>query len=108
MEFTEASNPYVGLRPYCEADREYFAGRESDIRIIGANLAVSRLTVFYGPSGVGKTSLLQAGVVPAMAAKRYVIVYFNAWQGPNFVKALRDQSLARIRAGLGKDLTKSA
>ena len=98
MEFTEASKPYVGLQPYGPGDKDYFAGRESDIRIINANLAVSRLTVFYGPSGVGKTSLLQAGVVPAMIAKRYVTVYFNSWQDANFAQTLRKQVLDGITA----------
>ena len=106
MEFTEASNPYVGLRPYEEADKGYFAGRDSDIRVLGAHLAVSRLTVFYGPSGAGKTSLLQAGVVPAMAAKRSVTVYFNGWQDKGFVRTLRNQCLSGIREWLGTDLTK--
>jgi len=104
MEFTEASKPYVGLQPYGPGDKEYFAGRESDIRIINANLAVSRLTVFYGPSGVGKTSLLQAGVVPAMIAKRYVTVYFNSWQDANFAQTLRKQVLEGITASFAASL----
>ena len=40
-----------------------FFGREREIEVIAANLVASRLTVLYGPSGVGKTSLLRAGVV---------------------------------------------
>jgi len=55
--------PYVGLVPYREEDFGLFFGRDDERRIVTANLRASRLTILYGPSGVGKTSLLQAGVV---------------------------------------------
>ena len=55
--------PYVGLVPYGEDDAGFFFGRDEEKRIVTANLRASRLTILYGPSGVGKTSLLQAGVV---------------------------------------------
>jgi hypothetical protein len=55
--------PYKGLHEYTEADGEYFFGRNSDRRLVIDNLMASRHTVLYGPSGVGKSSLLQAGVM---------------------------------------------
>jgi WD40 repeat protein len=55
-------SPYKGLRPYSEADRLFFFGREKDRRIISDNLQASRLTVLYGASGVGKSSVLRASV----------------------------------------------
>ena len=55
--------PYVGLVPYREEDAAFFFGRDDERRIVTANLRASRLTLLYGPSGVGKTSLLRAGVV---------------------------------------------
>ena len=55
--------PYVGLVPYGEEDADFFFGRDDERRIVTGNLRASRLTILYGPSGVGKTSLLQAGVV---------------------------------------------
>ena len=39
-----------------------FFGRERDVEIVCANVVASRLTVLYGPSGVGKSSLLAAAV----------------------------------------------
>jgi WD40 repeat protein len=54
--------PYKGLAPYEEADWPYFSGRVEDCELITTNLIGSRLTVFYGPSGVGKSSVLDAGV----------------------------------------------
>ena len=56
--------PYVGLTPFSEKDAEFFFGRTADIEIVATNLRAAPLTVFYGSSGVGKSSLLNAGVVP--------------------------------------------
>lgn len=57
-------SPYVGLIPFNEKDSEFFFGRENDIEIIATNLRAARLTVFYGISGVGKSSVIRAGVLP--------------------------------------------
>ena len=65
---TARANPYVGLVPYTEAEAEWFFGREAEQRIITANLRASRLTLLYGASGVGKSSVLLAGVAPRLRA----------------------------------------
>jgi hypothetical protein len=51
---------------YSESDSEFFFGRELDRDVITANLIASRLTLLYGPSGVGKSSVLHAGVLSWM------------------------------------------
>src|SRR5258705_6331118 len=58
------TSPYRGLAPFedTELDELFFFGRERDRKVIAANLVASRLTVLYGPSGVGKSSALGAGV----------------------------------------------
>ncbi len=56
-------SPYKGLVPYSEDDAAYFFGRDRERQIITDNLQASRLTLIYGESGVGKTSVLRAGVV---------------------------------------------
>ena len=58
-----SARPYPGLDPYTEDDAELFFGREADIRMIVNNARAQRLVVLFGPSGVGKSSVLQAGVV---------------------------------------------
>jgi WD40 repeat protein len=93
------SSPYKGLTPYTEADAAFFFGRESERRIIAANLMASRLTVLYGPSGVGKSSVLRAGVMRDLRrmAKRnqaergvpeFAPVVFGGWREPDVVQAL--------------------
>ena len=53
--------PYRGLVPYFEEDADYFFGRQSDTQIIVANCMTTRVTLFYGASGVGKSSVLYDG-----------------------------------------------
>ena len=61
-----AACPYRGLMPYTEEDAEFFFGRDRDTRLIIDNLKAYRITVLYGPSGVGKSSVLHAGVLKGM------------------------------------------
>ncbi len=82
--------PYVGLQPFQESDRDFFKGRERDQRIIVANLLSTSLTVFYGSAGVGKSSLLLAGVVPQLRRERprTPVVVFREWAGDGFQRSL--------------------
>ena len=86
-----AERPYKGLMPYDEADAPFFFGREAEQEIISANLMASRLTLLYGPSGVGKSSVLRAGVVRHLrvlaeqnllerGTPEFAVVVFNAWR----------------------------
>jgi WD40 repeat protein len=89
-----ADAPYKGLQPYGEGDRRIFFGRERDVDVIAANLFAARLTVLYAASGVGKTSVLQAAVLPELRASRRVLpVVFRDWSDPGFGAALRRQLL---------------
>ena len=55
-------SPYFGLDYYDERFGAWFFGRESDGSKIITNLRAARLTLLHAESGVGKTSLLRAGV----------------------------------------------
>jgi serine/threonine protein kinase len=63
-------NPYKGLRPFLEADTDDFFGREALVERIVDRLREedegSRFLAVVGPSGSGKSSLVRAGVVPAL------------------------------------------
>jgi hypothetical protein len=93
--------PYVGLQPYTEADIDYFFGRERDQRIIAANLGAARLTILYGASGVGKSSVLLAGVVPNLRTRpRTAVVVVRDWRGASFLDALKSEcgeAIKRVR-----------
>jgi hypothetical protein len=60
----DAHNPWPGLASFREADREFFRGRRAESEALVRLLRRSRLTVLFGLSGLGKTSLLRAGVFP--------------------------------------------
>src|SRR3954453_13662272 len=63
-----ARGPYRGLLPFSGEDEPYFFGRAAEREIIAANLIAAPLTILYAPSGVGKTSVLRAGVANDLEA----------------------------------------
>lgn len=67
---TEARNPYKGLRAFLEADAGDFFGREAVTQRLVHRLAESvpgsRFLAVVGPSGSGKSSVVRAGLVPAI------------------------------------------
>ena len=97
------SCPYKGLQPYTAADRAFFFGRERDQEIIASNLYAARLTVLYGASGVGKSSVLLAGVVPELSKKpRLAVIAFRNWQGENFLTNLKNDVLTAVKQSTGR------
>ena len=97
QENSPGKSPYKGLQPYGERDRDFFFGREKDREVIISNLFAAPLTVFYGASGVGKSSVLLAGVVPELRkTKRVAVVVFREWQDPGFESALKREVLKSI------------
>src|SRR5262244_2052411 len=97
--------PYVGLRPFHEEDRPYFFGRENENRTIADNLYGARLTIFYGPSGVGKSSLLMAGLMPQLRKEpRTGVVMFRQWQMPQAAAELKRQVIESVSAVVEKSL----
>ncbi len=63
------NNPYVGPRPYERSDREKFFGRGREARDLLALMLAERVLLFYAQSGAGKTSLLNARVIPLLEDK---------------------------------------
>jgi eukaryotic-like serine/threonine-protein kinase len=61
-------NPYPGLAPFGDPHRAVFYGRGTDITAIVDRLRAAPLVVVAGDSGIGKSSLCRAGVLPAIAA----------------------------------------
>ncbi|MGD0166053.1 MAG: WD40 repeat domain-containing protein [Gaiellaceae bacterium] len=83
------AGPYLGLRPFGDSDLDalLFFGRGRERAVLVANLLVSRLTVLYGPSGVGKSSLVRAGVAHELRAQiardggNGRVVVYGSWAG---------------------------
>lgn len=66
--------PYVGSRPYSASDRRRFFGRFAESVEVARRWLRNRVTILYGPSGVGKTSLLQAGVIPQLPPEEITVL----------------------------------
>lgn len=64
------NNPWLGLQTYKEGDILY--GRDDDIRNLSQYILTDSETVLFGRSGIGKSSVLNAGVIP-MARMRGII-----------------------------------
>ena len=99
-----ARSPYRGLAAFEDSDLDalYFFGRERDSEIVVANLIASRLTLLYGPSGVGKSSLLLASVARALRSlpEAPVVVVFSSWgEAPEPALARALAEAAGVQAG---------
>jgi hypothetical protein len=64
-----ARNPYVGPRAFREEDRLY--GRDRELAELVDMLVAERVVLMYSPSGAGKTSLIQASLVPELRRQRF-------------------------------------
>jgi hypothetical protein len=67
-EILEVTAPYPGLRPFEQHEAEIFFGRESHVDRLLEILQRTRFLAVIGPSGSGKSSLVRAGMLPALAA----------------------------------------
>jgi len=77
-----ATGPYKFFDYFGESDAGSFAGREEEIKQIVARLSVDRTVVLYGASGLGKTSLVFAGLFPALRDQGMRPVYARVLEHP--------------------------
>src|SRR5262249_4305621 len=61
--------PFRGLYPFRASDREFFFGREALVERLEGRLAEADFLAVLGPSGTGKSSVVLAGLVPALEKK---------------------------------------
>jgi WD40 repeat protein/DNA-binding SARP family transcriptional activator len=64
--YTPAENPYKGLRAFDETDAADFYGRAALVDELVQAVGDRRLVAVVGPSGIGKSSVVRAGLVPAL------------------------------------------
>ena len=77
----------------------FFFGRDRDSQVIAANVMASRLTVLFGPTGVGKTSVLRAGVAYKLRQEAGVDVRIHSsWIGDP------GEALANLTPSTGRDI----
>jgi WD40 repeat protein len=89
-DHTRPPSPYVGLSFYSAEDADFFFGRETERQVVMSNLRAARLTLLHADSGVGKSSLLRAGVAARLdqiARNKFYLgdsidvpVVFSSWK----------------------------
>ncbi len=92
-----AGQPYQFLDYYREADTARFFGRAAAAQNLGELILAESLVVCFGPSGVGKSSLLQAGVMPRLRRQGCLPLYCHPEGDP--VQAVR-RAVIELPAGL--------
>lgn len=75
MNTNDTKNPWLGLRSYPEGKKIY--GRDSEIEELSQKILYNTQTVIYGRSGIGKSSILKAGVFPILRKSDYFPVYIR-------------------------------
>ena len=104
--------PYQGLVPFSAEDGPFFFGRDRECELAIANLRGRRLTLLYGASGVGKSSLLHAGVAHRLRRLAHenrdrdstpdlAVVVFSRWS-VNPMPALREALNAAVADACGR------
>jgi len=63
---------YPGIRSFESAEQELFFGRSEEIRSLYAQVSTLNLVVLFSKSGIGKSSLLNAGLVPLLELEPYI------------------------------------
>ncbi|HMQ90622.1 MAG TPA: AAA family ATPase, partial [Flavilitoribacter sp.] len=88
------NSPFKFLDPYELEDRDAFFGRDAETRALYSLVSKNRLTFVYGPSGTGKTSLVQCGLAALFGGVDWL---------PLFVRKGED-----INDSLRRELSKAA
>jgi tetratricopeptide (TPR) repeat protein len=83
----DLEHPWLGLESFQAETRAYFFGREPEVAALHLRLRSHPLLVLYGRSGLGKTSILNAGLIPRLVAEQQFPVlhrfdYNNQLLGP--------------------------
>jgi WD40 repeat protein len=70
-----ADNPWPGLEAFEENARAFFRGRDREAESLLKRVLDVPVTVLYGRSGLGKTSLLRAGLFPLLRERNFLPIY---------------------------------
>ena len=104
QDITPFFNPFPGLRPFTIDESHLFFGREGQNEDVLANLAKNKFVAVIGASGSGKSSLVRAGMLPALELDGRVITEsddilaaLEAEFGALAGHAMRDPAVVRVR-----------
>jgi hypothetical protein len=85
----DGDNPWPGLESFEENARTFFYGRDHEAASLLNHVLDDTVTVLFGRSGLGKTSLLQAGLFPLLRDRHFLPVYVRFDFKPGAVPLIR-------------------
>lgn len=91
-------NPFLGLKPYEPKDRLRLYGRDKDLFLMKDRIFSCRTTLLFAASGVGKTSFINAKIIPDLEGQ-YCIVYHNQWSIGDPLSELKKSIVAKSPEG---------
>jgi WD40 repeat protein len=91
--------PWPGLYSFTEEARDFFFGRDEELDRLYDRVVDKPLAILYGQSGLGKTSLIQAALVPRLRARGFLPVFLRLHHDPG-APAGEFQLLDRLRVAL--------
>jgi hypothetical protein len=71
----DETSPWLGLASFTEETRAFFFGRDEEVAELARRVQRKLLTLLFGQSGLGKTSILRAGLVPRLRGQGYCPIY---------------------------------
>lgn len=77
-----SARPYKFLDYYTERDAQLFFGREAEVEIVASQTVAHRSFILHGRSGVGKSSLLRAGLMPRLKAAGHHVFVIRSFTDP--------------------------
>jgi len=95
--FISAEQPWPGLAAFTEATHRFFHGRSQATTELVSLVGTSTASVLFGQSGLGKTSLIQAGLFPQLRRMGFLPVYIrldHAETAPSLASQIIDALLA--------------
>jgi hypothetical protein len=103
LEYSPSPSPYKGLRAFERADRDLFFGRASVVQELVRAVGTRALVPVVGASGVGKTSVVNAGLLPRLEEQEAGWGFVAVRPRPTLLMALA-AGLARLASGLDPDV----
>ncbi len=88
-------NPYKELQSFTEGDREYFFGRTGETEDIFRRLYKYNIVGLFGESGTGKTSLINAGLIPDFKNSGIVVISVRCLDEP--IKRIRGELIRVLK-----------
>lgn len=80
-DYVNHDNPWPGLSPYTDHDSQWFFGRSRELKDLARRVEQNTLTILFSRSGIGKSSLLRAALLPQLRKDSFSL-FMCGWISP--------------------------